>query len=119
MQLGGVGMGEWYPRDKNVHFFTPSAAVLSTVKSLDHLTDNRNWSFKIANKVIDNVLVRQTNQHVLFTGKHRYINTKFVLGNSRGRGYNCLTEESVTTVLNLTIWIEQLCPDIFILVYTL
>ena len=27
----------------------------SSVKSLDHLTDNRNWPFKIANKVIVNI----------------------------------------------------------------
>ena len=40
-------------------------------------------------------LVRQTNQHMLFTGKYRYINTKLVWGNSHGRDYNCLTEESV------------------------
>ena len=26
----------------------------SSVKSLDHLTDNRNWPFKIVNKVIVN-----------------------------------------------------------------
>ena len=42
------------------------------------------------------ILVRQTNQHMLFTGKHRCINTKFVSENSLGRGYNCLTEESIT-----------------------
>ena len=42
-------------------------------------------------------LVRQTNQHMLFTGKHMYINTKFVKGNSHGHGYNCLKEESITS----------------------
>ena len=49
------------------------------------------------------ILVRQTNQHMLFTGKHRYINTKFVKGNSRGRGYNCLTEESIVVIGSLRV----------------
>ena len=64
------------------------------------------------------ILVRQTNQHVLFTGKHMYINTKFVKGNSRGRGYNCLTEESIVhgprDVRALEVRLDfRICPPLF------
>ena len=37
---------------------TCQCIIDSSVQSLDHLTDNRNRPFKIANKVIVNVLVR-------------------------------------------------------------
>ena len=40
----------FYPEFRIWHFMQ----IDSSVKSLDHLTDNRNWPFKIANKVIVN-----------------------------------------------------------------
>ena len=43
----------WSLRD--VHDGAFSYIIDTSVKSLDHLIDNRNWPFKIANKVIVNV----------------------------------------------------------------
>ena len=61
---------------------------------------------------LDNMWVRQTNQHLLFTGKYRCKNTMCVVGNRGGRGYTLLAEESImpghgstqtwTTIIDLT-----------------
>ena len=40
---------------KTGHDVFSKRRVGSSAKPLDHLTDNRNWPFKIANKVIVNV----------------------------------------------------------------